>query len=208
MRGGLCMTQNQLKWFELNEGRRHNLATEKVNSDTLEETRRHNVADEGTKWFSARSSDVIGRSQAAAAHRQAGASESNAVTNRMNAYTRQGELAETSAHNRNVEAETIRHDIVTETQGDRSLDQKDRGYNQKDIELALQDRSLDLQEIKNEINRRYYEGKITNERWRMAIDAIDNAANWYINSKNNTKKGKEQLTTMAAAIAKAMAKAK
>lgn len=200
------MTQNQLKWFELSEGRRHNLATEKVNSDTLEETRRHNVADEGTKWFSARSSDVIGRSQAAAAHRQAGASESNAVTNRMNAYTRQGELAETSTHNRNVEAETMRHNIVGETQEDRSLNQKDRGYNQKDIEIALQDRSLDLQEAKNEINRRYYEGKITNERWKMALDAIDNAANWYIDWKNATKKDKEKLTSMAVAIAKAMGK--
>lgn len=201
------MTQNQLKWFELQEGRRHSLATEKIGADTLEETKRHNTVDEGTKWFSARSSDAIGRSQAAAAHRQAGASESNAVTNRINAYTRKDELAETSTHNRNVEAETMRHDIVTETQSDRGLDQKDRGYNQKDIELALKERSLDLDEVRNEITQRYYEGKITNERWNMAIDALDNAANWYLQSKKvSGKNNNADLTSMAIAIAKAMAK--
>lgn len=199
------MTQNQLKWFELQEGRRHNVATEKIGTDTLSETQRHNLADEGTKWFSARSSDVIGRSQAAAAHRQAGASESNAVSNRINAYTRQGELAETSTHNRNVEAEAIRHNIVSETQGDRSLDQKDRGYDQKDIELGLKDRSLDLEEIRNQINKNYYEGKITNERWRMGIDAVDKAANWFIKWAD-TDIGKAQLGKTALALAKALAK--
>lgn len=100
------MTQNQLKWFELSEGKRHNLVTEGVEQGKLSETTRHNQVTEGTEASRVseiarhnlmdegftqqqideskrhnRAQEGIGWGQVAAAQTQASASLSNAATN-------------------------------------------------------------------------------------------------------------------------------
>lgn len=82
------MTANQLKWFELQEGARHNRATEAQTDVNLRENIRHNVA-----------SEQIGGQQAQASLSQAAAAHRNVGVNAINAATRQAELAEVSRHN-------------------------------------------------------------------------------------------------------------
>lgn len=47
------MTQNQIKFAELSEAKRHNRAVEQKDVKALEESARHNVAEEGINWFEA-----------------------------------------------------------------------------------------------------------------------------------------------------------
>lgn len=47
------MTQNQIKFAELAEAKRHNVAVEQKDVKALEESARHNVAQEGINWYEA-----------------------------------------------------------------------------------------------------------------------------------------------------------
>lgn len=97
------MTANQLKWFELQEGVRHNRATEAQTDVNLRENMRHNLATEGIGGQQAQAS----LSQAAAAHRNAG-------VNAINASTRQAELSELSRHNLKQENLSGQQNFITQ----------------------------------------------------------------------------------------------
>lgn len=68
------MTTNQLKWAEIKEGIRHNLATEEVATNTLAESVRHNTEQERVNFMNA----LANQTQAAAATRQASVAQYNA----------------------------------------------------------------------------------------------------------------------------------
>lgn len=86
------MTTNQLRWAELVENKRHNLASEAISTSTLNETTRHNTEWERQNWYSAQAQAAYQRTQGQASLQQAGAAWQNAVT-------RQGELQENVRHN-------------------------------------------------------------------------------------------------------------
>lgn len=90
------MTTNQLRWAELQEAKRHNVVSEGIGSATLSETARHNVEWERQNWYSAQAQANYQRMQGQASMSQAGAAWQNAIT-------RQGELAESSRHNKKFE---------------------------------------------------------------------------------------------------------
>lgn len=109
------MTQNQLKYWADKEVKRHNLAMEDLQSQTLRESTRHNLSVEGETnrsneaqerlkdaqnaiaMFSAQSSDYIGRFNAVEGRRH-------------NLYAEQ----ETQRHNERTETETQRHNERSE----------------------------------------------------------------------------------------------
>lgn len=129
------MTNNQIKYGELLETIQHNRNTEGIQTGTLIESKRHNMADEGIRMFTAKSNDYIGRGNLAVNQGQLEVSGFEAQTHRMDAGTRQGELAvhqeqtEIQHSKLNVDAlqadtqrmranEDIRHNQKTESQGD------------------------------------------------------------------------------------------
>lgn len=79
------MTTNQLRWAELQEGKRHNLVQEDIGRGTLNEAVRHNLVGEDVNWYTAEQQAGIGWSQASASHKQAAASAMNAQASMRNA---------------------------------------------------------------------------------------------------------------------------
>lgn len=94
------MTTNQLKFAELQENKRHNLATEFVASGSLSESSRHNVETERTNWYSAQQSAAIGWGQVA---NQATANENLRRFQEGQLINQEKITAETGRHNLYVE---------------------------------------------------------------------------------------------------------
>lgn len=93
------MTSNQIRYAEHRENVRHNSTTEGIQTGTLTEASRHNVADEGIRWYTARSNNYIGVGQLGVAQGQLGVAQQqlivngfDAATRRLDAGTRQNEL--------------------------------------------------------------------------------------------------------------------
>lgn len=92
------MTSNQLKWAEISENKRHNLASEQIGSGTLAETTRHNVEWERQNWYTAQAQARYQDRAATAQLAQAAASQSQAGAAWQNAATNAANLAELKRH--------------------------------------------------------------------------------------------------------------
>lgn len=113
------MTINQIAYWNLEENKRHNLASEELAQNQLIEAGRHNLADESIRQ------SQLNETQRA-----------NIVKEAQNAFALSisGYDAETrrQAHNENV-----RHNLVGESQQAHSLAQRDRQLDQADVSNAI-----------------------------------------------------------------------
>lgn len=113
------MTINQIAYWNLEESKRHNLASEELAQNQLIEAGRHNLADESIRQSQlneTQRANMVKESQNARALSISG----------YDAETRR------QAHNENV-----RHNLVGESQQDRSLAQRDRQLDQADVTNAI-----------------------------------------------------------------------
>lgn len=111
------MLATQVQYWDLQERKRHNVATEGQAQQELAESRRHNIEVEGANWFSVR--EAQRHNQATESLGFATLAES-ARHNRSTEELERSKQAETRRHNTRTENESIRHNLVSE-----SLSKKD-----------------------------------------------------------------------------------
>lgn len=132
------MTQNQIRYQEHLEAKRHNLEMERLTGEKQVEENRHNVVVEGETERSNRSNEDIRRAtnfindqhyRRMDAETQRSNLARERETHRSNVFTEQlkaHQLAEDSRHNRQVEANTAQSNYIQSTNVDYQHQDRDR----------------------------------------------------------------------------------
>lgn len=119
----------RINWWSAQEIQRHNLAGENLNTAAHYENVRSHKENENLGWFTARDQSNFRLVQGEALQRQADASM-------LNAYTKQGELA----NSRNALAESIRHNVVSEYE----IERRNRAQEQISQQVANESKRHNL----------------------------------------------------------------
>lgn len=111
------MLATQVQYWELQEKKRHNVATEGQAQQELAESKRHNMEVEGANWFSVKENERHNRATESLGFATLAESTRH---NRSTEELERSKQAETRRHNTRTENESIRHNLVSE-----SLSKKD-----------------------------------------------------------------------------------
>lgn len=106
------MLATQVQYWDLQERKRHNVATEAQARNELAESRRHNQEVESTNWFSVKESQ---RHNIASENLGFATLAESARHNRSTESLEASKQAETRRHNTRLENETIRHNMFGES---------------------------------------------------------------------------------------------
>jgi len=198
------MTEMQISYRNLQETRRHNIATEGLEGSKLEETRRHNMASESEAIRTNMANEgikheanVINQShyQRQDAINQAHYERQDAETARHN---REAELdadydrsvriyqaKEEARHNLASEKETARHNITTESEANRhnittesySFLESASGANQKQSQATLNTAAVPEQKAKSKYAETQQKVQVINGVTRSVKDIVDSGVN-------------------------------
>ena len=189
--GTIFMTNNQIQYWKLQqdranllEQRRHNIETERIGSNTLQETARHNIAGESqassvlqetARHNVANEQLDIGKLSETGRHNVETESIQNAANliNRFRAQSenanRKTELYEQQRSNRSKESETRRHNLSQEalTEFKNVVDQT---YNQAMIRDRERGRELEAQKLEDQWNEWTRQFELNRDKYATSLD--------------------------------------
>lgn len=152
----LAMTSNNLRYAQLLEDRRHNLATEQTAADVAAESKRHDVASEAQQY--------------------AELSETRRYNSGRLAQSA-NELFETSRSNRAREDETNRSNLAKETEAERSNRAREEETKRKNtldaFETARHDKEVEQETARSNLaNERIRNSQAGANWWKAVSDSV------------------------------------
>lgn len=172
------MTTTQVRYWELQEAGRHNLASERLTASQLKETQRHNIVSERQGWTGLK----IDALKAKETHRHNVATENLTATdiaekkrhNQSEEYLSASQIAESIRHNRAQEYETHRSNVTRERETQRSnMAREEISYAQintkvREIQVAME--KLGIDRDRNAIEKAYKTATIDLENKKFTRD--------------------------------------